>query len=61
MVFLIEDKKKGTREVYSTNRKDDDVSFACDEDLVTIRIGEMVIKFDMVDAYKIWLKGITSK
>lgn len=61
MVFLVEDKKDGTREVYSTNRKDDNVNFDCDGDLVTIGVGEMEIKFDMAEAYKIWINGITSK
>lgn len=61
MVFLIEDKKDGTREVYSTNRKDDDVNFDCDGDLVTIRKGELEIKFDMVEAYRIWVAEIRRK
>lgn len=61
MVFLVRDNKYGTNEVYSTNSGDNNVSFICDSDLVTLKIDELEIRFDMVEAFKIWSQEIQRK
>ena len=61
MVFLIKDNKYGTNEVYSTNSGDNNVSFICESDLVTLKIDELEIRFDMVEAFKIWSQEIQRK
>lgn len=61
MVFLVKDNKFGTNEVYSTNSGDDNVSFICESDLVTLKINELEIRFDMVEAFRIWTQEIQRK